>query len=189
MKFDFSLNRSVAKGEVLLAEPFMKDPDFSRGVVLVCDDAEEEHFGFVLNTPVFNIEIDNLFEAVDEYDLFLGGPVEQDTLHFIHRCPDKISDSVEILKGVYHGGDFEQAIELLKFGEISRNDIKFFLGYSGWGKDQLREELNIGSWIVSEISVDDIFEKKGKDLWVKLMKEKGGDYEMVANYPVDPRLN
>lgn len=189
MIFDFSLNRPISRGEVLLAEPFMDDPNFARGVVLVCDDTEGEHFGFVLNTPVSNVEIDELFESIDDYDLFLGGPVEQNTLHFIHRRPDKIEGSVEILEGVYHGGNFEQAIELLKLGHISKNEIKFFLGYSGWGKDQLKEELNVGSWIVCEISAEEVFEKRGKDLWSELLKEKGGKYKMVANYPVDPRLN
>ena len=189
MIFDFSQNRKVSKGEILLSEPFMDDQNFARAVVLLCDDTDGEHFGFILNTPVSNVEIDEIFESIDDYDLFLGGPVEQNTLHFIHRCPDKIDDSVEIFNGVYHGGNFEQALELLKFGLINKNDIKFFLGYAGWGKGQLQEELSVGSWIVSDISIEDVFEKNGNQLWTKLVRGMGGKYKAVSNYPIDPRLN
>jgi putative transcriptional regulator len=157
--------------------------------VLICDETDGEYFGYLLNSSVLNVQIDSLFDSIEDYEIYYGGPVQRNTLHFIHRCPDLIEGCFEIFKGVYHGGNFEQAIELLKFGKINKNDIRFFLGYAGWAKGQLEEELGKGSWIVSNIKEEDVFQEKGKTLWKKLVKQKGGDYKLVANYPMDPRLN
>jgi putative transcriptional regulator len=70
------------------------------------------------------------------------------------------------------------------------DEVRFFIGYSGWSPGQLATELLEPSWIVSSDSLTQELLKKSPDqLWRALMKSMGGDFEIQANYPIDPRLN
>jgi putative transcriptional regulator len=70
------------------------------------------------------------------------------------------------------------------------DEVRFFIGYSGWSPGQLATELLEPSWIVSSGSLTQELLKKSPDqLWRALMKSMGGDFEIQANYPIDPRLN
>lgn len=179
------------KGSFLLSEPFLPDPNFERSVVLLCENNEDGSFGFVLNKP----SILTLSEVLDEQTaidipLYVGGPVQQDTLHFIHRRPDLIDEAVPLGKGIYWGGNFEQVISLLRSGIFLDEDFKFFIGYSGWSEGQLKKELEETSWIVSdETDPDIVFNHDSDQIWGDILKKMGGEFKMFANYPQDPRLN
>lgn len=80
--------------------------------------------------------------------LNVGGPVEQNTLHFVHRLKDDVPGAIELNNELKWSGDFERIKFLLNSGMINEDDIQFFLGYSGWGAGQLREELDNQSWFV-----------------------------------------
>jgi len=126
-----------------------------------------------------------------EFDarVFIGGPVQQDTLHFIHRIP-LLEDSIEIVSGLYWGGNFDQLISLIETKQVGSIDIKFFLGYSGWSGGQLDEELKIDSWIVSDqVSEELVFETEPDNMWKKAMQGLGGRFTVYSNYPADPRMN
>ena len=90
----------------------------------------------------------NLIPGLEGYKLsvYYGGPVQPDTIHFLHQYAD-IPGSLEVLKGVYWGGDFDQIIEMIKTGIISPDKIRFFIGYSGWGNNQLDDEMKEKSWL------------------------------------------
>ncbi|NMM47944.1 YqgE/AlgH family protein [Marinigracilibium pacificum] len=180
-----------AKGSCLISEPFLPDPNFERSVVLLCENNEDGSFGFVLNKP----SILTLSEVLDEkpaldIPLYVGGPVQQDTLHFIHRRPDLIDEAVPLGNGVYWGGNFEQVVNLLRSGIYLDEDFKFFIGYSGWTAGQLQKELEETSWIVSEkTDLDTIFVHGSEEIWGDILRKMGGEFKMFANYPLDPRLN
>jgi putative transcriptional regulator len=75
--------------------------------------------------------------------------VEQDNLYFIHNVPDLIPNSIEISNGIYWGGDFESAKQLINNKKITKDNIRFFLGYTGWDEHQLETEMNSNSWIIA----------------------------------------
>ncbi|MEN9459613.1 MAG: hypothetical protein RL135_2236, partial [Bacteroidota bacterium] len=108
------------KGILLLSDPFLKDPNFIRTAVLICDHNEEGDIGFILNKKTDQI-LGDVVEIADGLTLpvFEGGPVEQQTLHFIHRRPDIITEGIEISTGIYWGGDFDVAIAALHNKEIT----------------------------------------------------------------------
>ncbi|MFT7233966.1 MAG: putative transcriptional regulator [Cyclobacteriaceae bacterium] len=179
------------RGDLLISEPFLPDPNFERTVILLCDHDEHGSFGFVLNKPStvkFNVVVE---EAVDfEENLFIGGPVQQDTLHFIHRSTGQLDSGKEIGEDVYWGGNFDDLMSLINTKTIIKNDFRFFLGYSGWSEGQLEEELKAKSWIVyKQPSADKLFDLEPKLLWKEALKELGGKFKMFSNYPVDPRMN
>ena len=177
-------------GTLLIAEPFLKDPNFMRTVVFLCDHQAEGSFGFVINKP-FTHTLDELMNDTEvlKVPVYYGGPVQMDTIHFLHQYPALIPGSYEVMDGIYWGGDFETVISLLKEGSIDLNKIRFFIGYSGWGEGQLNDELKEKSWLTAEATRKLVFHKKIDEIWKDSLRHLGGDYEMLANYPTDPQLN
>jgi putative transcriptional regulator len=116
--------------------------------------------------------------------------VEQDNLYFIHKVPGLIEDSVEISDGIFWGGNFEKIVELINNGIITEQDIRFFLGYSGWGSQQLDNELSSKSWVVVKNEYESsILGKSSISFWKEKMVELGGDYLLWSNAPENPSLN
>ena len=178
------------KGRLLISEPFLPDPNFERTVVLLCEHNEEGSFGFVLNKPSI-LKVNEVMEELANVEnlVFVGGPVQQDTLHFIHRNAS-LENAVEIVERIYWGGAFENLMLLLETRQIAASDVRFFLGYSGWGPGQLEEELDQDSWIVCDYVTDQLLFDTGSDImWRKALENMGGRFSMYSNYPVDPRLN
>jgi putative transcriptional regulator len=181
---------SPGPGTLLIAEPFLKDPNFMRTVVFLCDHQEEGSFGFVIN-KLFDHTLDELMNDLDELKLpvFYGGPMQMDTIHFLHQYPDLIPGSYEVLDGIFWGGDFETAINMIRTGTIQPEKIRFYIGYSGWGQGQLNDELKEKSWLTSQGNRKLVFHNKADEIWKESLKHLGGDYEALANYPIDPQLN
>lgn len=178
-------------GDLLLSEPFLQDENFVRSVVLLCEHNEEGSFGLVIN-KVSILKLGELVQDLEFLDneVFVGGPVEQNTLHYIYSGEKELDRSIQIGKDLWWGGDYEQLVDKLKTGLIDPENVRFFIGYSGWGLDQLEEELNDKTWIVCKDEVDSqIFDYTPDELWRKLLKNMGGEFKVIANYPLDPRLN
>jgi putative transcriptional regulator len=177
-------------GILLIADPFLKDPNFLRTVVFLCEHKEEGSFGFVINRPFTNT-IDELIPELQEHKLpvFYGGPVQQDTIHFLHQYPEDIPGGQEVLKGVYWGGDFDKMVELLRSKSLDPARIRFYIGYSGWGSGQLDDELKEKSWLTVKATRKLVFHGNFEEIWKESLKLLGGDYEMMINFPIDPQLN
>lgn len=184
-------SRIPQAGNLLISEPFLQDENFVRSVVLLCEHNSEGSFGLVLNKP----SILHLSELVEELsfldsEIYVGGPVEQNTLHFIYFGEEKLKGSIAIGEDVWWGGDFETLVENLKTGVMEPHSVRFFIGYSGWGSGQLSDELSDNTWIISEDKIDqNILENTPDELWRAVLKNMGGQFKVIANYPLDPRLN
>ena len=186
-----SSNITLHPGLVLLSEPFMADPHFKRTAVLICEhQSQDGTVGFVLNRPLGMRVQDTLIDMDNiTSELYYGGPVAQDTMHYLHRYGDIIEDSMPIMDGVYWGGNYEQLSVLLGNGELDPAGIRFFLSYSGWSAGQLEEELAENSWLTTEGKSAYIFELSDKELWKRALEDKGGKYKQIIHYPEDPNLN
>jgi putative transcriptional regulator len=179
------------KGNLLIAEPStLGDVSFNRSVVLLAEHNNEGSIGFILNKPL-NYTINDLLPEIEaSFKIYNGGPVEQDNLYFIHNIPEIIPKSLEISNGIYWGGDFETTKHLINSGQISKSNIRFFLGYSGWSINQLELELNETAWIVSENSLKkDLLSKSSNQFWKEKILEQGGEYVLFSNSPENPMLN
>lgn len=178
-------------GKLLISEPFLADPNFKRSVILLTEHGEQGTIGFILNQPsnlVVKDLIPDLWEA--DFPVFIGGPVEGDTIHFIHRCYDKLNSGEEIAEGIYWGGNFETLKVLINNNSIEEEEVKFFLGYSGWGLNQLEDELTTNTWIVSDQYYQDtVFSQNEEELWKEVIINLGPKYAHVSNFPSDPNLN
>jgi putative transcriptional regulator len=188
--FNYKTKLLPQKGRILLSEPHLPDPNFERSIVLLCEHNEEGSLGFIINKPASSNLSDLLDDTVSfDFPVFIGGPVEQNTLHFVHKYGG-LAGATEVCDGVFWGGDFEKLIFLMETKQLLEEDIKFFLGYSGWAVNQLNEELEIDSWIVSDrIDGQLLFETDSNIMWQKALQSMGGRFSVYSNYPKDPRLN
>ena len=179
------------KGNLLVAEPsIIGDLSFNRSVVLLADHNKEGSVGFILNKPLGYTIQDLIPEIKVNFKIYNGGPIEQDNLYFIHNIPQLIPNSIEIAEGIYWGGDFESTKDLINKDIIKQNNIRFFLGYSGWDAEQLQDELDSNSWIISENGLQNkIIGKSATDFWREKIIEQGGDYIIWSNAPENPMNN
>lgn len=177
------------KGHLLVAEPsIIGDVAFNRSVVLLADHSDKGSVGFILN-KILDFTLKDLIPELDsDFKIYNGGPVEQDNLYFIHKVPELIPESIEIANGIYWGGDFDVVIELIGKKLINEKQIRFFLGYSGWDAEQLNEELNSHSWIVTEDPTD-IIARPYYSFWKDKMMQLGGEYLLWSNAPENPTYN
>lgn len=178
------VREDVKSGKVLLAEPFMLDPNFKRSAVLLCEHSSEGSIGFIMNKPL-QMRIDELIEDFPEFngEVFFGGPVQTDTVHFIHNIGDLLDDSVPVSKGVYWGGDFEKLKFLISSDIVSESNVRFFVGYSGWSEGQLADEMTYGSWIMANMDSNYLFKLQPKELWERVMYDKGNAYTVISQIP------
>ena len=179
------------KGHLLIAEPsILGDVSFNRSVVLLAEHNDEGSIGFILNKPL-NYTINDLLPEIEaSFKIYNGGPVEQDNLYFIHNIPEIIPNSIEISNGIYWGGDFETTKQLINEGKITKNHIRFFLGYSGWSVNQLEMEMQENAWIVAENTLKNKLLSKSSNLfWKEKIIEQGGEYVLFSNAPENPMLN
>ena len=189
--YEFEKSKGIKPGQLLLSEPFMLDENFRRTVVLVCEhDNENGTVGLIINKSI-NLRLNDVVEDFPPFKakLFLGGPVGTDTLQFLHSMGDEIEGSVKLSDQLYWGGNFEQLKLMIQTGKINPADIRFFLGYSGWGTGQLEQELKDNSWIIAKATHKGIFKIPNEDIWKETMKDMGGVYSTMAGYPENPALN
>jgi len=177
-------------GAFLVAEPPLADPNFRRTVILLCEHSLEGSFGLVLNRPTGRrISEVSATPLTFDGDIGLGGPVQPDTLHYLHPYGDEVDGSLPVVEGVYWGGEFEQVQELLEGGALDAEQFRFFLGYSGWSTGQLDAEHDEGSWIVLPATSEAVWAAADPRLWNRVIRQLGGDYALLSNYPDDPRMN
>jgi len=178
------------KGRILISEPFLLDNCFKRSIILLTEHSDEGSIGFVLNKPV-SIKLSEIMSDFPDMNtiISLGGPVQTNTLHYVHTLGDIIPNSIKVIDNIYWGGDFDAVKDLVVSGRLNMTNIRFFLGYSGWQSNQLEEELSENSWIVSDLVPDDIMVPMNKYFWNKTLIRMGSKYRMWANYPENPQMN
>ena len=180
----------IQSGHLLLAEPFMLDPYFRRAAVLLCEHHDQGTLGFILNKNI-DMSINDLMSDFPNMDaeVYYGGPVQTDTLHYVHNVGELLDDSVKIGEGMWWGGDFEKLKFLVTSDLIKPENIRFFVGYSGWSAGQLTDELESGSWVVANSDANYIFRTKPAALWSTAMHNKGNLFEVLADMPEDISWN
>ncbi|PCJ27401.1 MAG: hypothetical protein COA97_03790 [Flavobacteriales bacterium] len=178
------------KGRLLIAEPFMDDPYFKRSVVLLTEHNKDGSFGFMLNKPL-EIKINDAMQNFPPFEapIFMGGPVQSDSLFYIHTQGEIIEGSMKISNNLYWSGNFDQLKQLIQDQQIFPNEIKFFIGYSGWDYIQLMDEIEDESWIISNLKSSNINELNNVDLWKNTLQKMGSKFSLLSNFPEDPSLN
>ena len=185
-----SENHNVKMGSLLMSEPFMLDSNFKRSAILLCDHRPDGTVGFILNRPL-NMQINQLVSDFPEFEseVYFGGPVATDTIHYIHNVGDMLDESIRVMSGIYWGGDFEKLKFLIQSELIKPENIRFFVGYSGWTEGQLDDELSAGTWFVTQMHGNYLFKSRPNILWRQITHNMGSNYTVIAQMPDPVCLN
>ncbi len=183
------------KGRILISDPFLNDDYFSNSVILLCELNDKGAFGLVLNHYIDEelSDLMNKFNSLNttDFKISLGGPVDTDSIYYIHNRPDLIEGSINIYDNLFlgNGSNFDDIADFIKENKISKDEIKFFLGYSGWTAGQLQEELKKNSWFVGSLSAKTIMEYHDTDIWKKTLEKMSEKHRVISNFPQNPMLN
>lgn len=178
------------QGQLLLSEPFTSDFFFKRSAVLLAEHNKEGSFGFIINRPL-NLTFSDIFPKLPPIDapIYLGGPVNRNSLFFIHHSKELFPQSKEIIKDLYWDADLKSLKKNLKSGLVQSADIKFVLGYAGWTPRQLEEEFSKDYWLISSCRSTQVLSGKTEALWRNRIKKMPNDIAIWANFPDDPQMN
>lgn len=174
---------------VLIAEPGQNSQFFKRAIILLVEHNEEGTVGYVLNNLI-DIKLDEIIPDFPNFPavVSIGGPVSPNSIHFIHTLGNLVPDTHQVSDGLFWGGDFDAVKVLIEKNKITPRQIRFFIGYSGWGENQLDNELKENSWVVSELDVVQIMAGKD-DLWSRVVNQMGPRFKPWTIYPLNPTLN
>ena len=172
-------------GNILISEPLMKDFHFGRSVILLVDHSETEGtFGVIINKKL-NANVNHIVDDFPDFDapVFLGGPVADNQLFFMHTLGEMIPYSSPIIEGLYWGGDAETLKSLIATGIANEENTWFFLGYSGWDAGQLVSELVRNTWLVAEITTAQFLNTPPEKMWQYFVNQQGESYKMWKRFP------
>jgi putative transcriptional regulator len=143
-------------GKLLVASPDLADPNFARSVVLMVHHEDEGAFGLILNRTGRRRLGEVWEDAIEEpcpadLPLSIGGPVAGPIV-VVHG--NAALSELEILPGVHFAAQKELVAAAVAEGA---EPLRVFAGYSGWAGGQLEEELEQGSWLVTDARTDLVF--------------------------------
>ena len=172
-------------GNILISEPLMNDLHFGRSVIMLVDHSETEGtFGVIINKTL-NANVSRIVEEFPDFDapVYLGGPVADNQLFFIHTLGDLIPDASPIIDGLYWGGEAETLKTLIATGIANEDNTRFYLGYAGWDAGQLVSELVRNSWLVGEITSEQFLKIPPEKMWQSFVNQQGESYVMWKRFP------
>jgi putative transcriptional regulator len=176
-------------GQLLLASPSLRDPNFMRAVVLVGVHSVEGAMGVVLNRPsesTVGEAVPALERAIDAREtVYVGGPVRPSSVVLLAEFVDPAPAELLVLGRIGFPSPEADIDELAEATERGR----VFAGYAGWGAGQLDAELAEGDWIAHPATPSDVFTEVPEDLWSAVLERKGGSYALLARMPIDPSVN
>lgn len=191
--FQIESNKATpSQGSLLVSAPFLKDYHFARSVVLVVEHNDEGSMGIVMNKNFSNLmtlnELVPELASIPPIPLYKGGPVGRDTLFYLHTF-SYLKDALPLGNGLYVNGDFEQMKRYILAGGETQGMVRFFMGYAGWQRGQLTQEIEANTWMVSNDSQVDLLNMYLGDLWKESLCDMGGKYAVWSRYPKYPIMN
>lgn len=167
----------IAPG-LLVAMPQLEDPNFARSVVLMIRHSEEGSFGIIANRPS-EISLQQVLESLDlnwngspDAVVWSGGPVEPDTGFLLHAQTDGIAgpECLEIGEDLLLS---TRTQELERLVAAPPDELRFLMGYSGWGPGQLESELAQGAWIHARPTLQLLFGTDPDRMWEEALRSLG----------------
>ncbi|MDD4820751.1 MAG: YqgE/AlgH family protein [Flavobacteriales bacterium] len=178
----------LKKGVALIAAPMLNNDFFRKSVIYITRHDDASSLGFILNRQL-KLYMGMFFPQIKEtIPIYQGGPVDTDTLFFIHNIPSLLPGSIQIDESAYWGGDFETLKNLLSSGEAKGENVRFFLGYTGWDAGQLDDEVKEKNWLIESTPLNPITHFN-ENMWSEYLC--GGDVPEITwdNAPEDIQMN
>lgn len=177
------------RGQILLAAPSLDDPNFARSAVLLVAQNEDGLLGVILNSPLEVTVAEALGDDVEgastvTQPLHRGGPCRGPMM--VLHADDSI-DGHLVIPGVRYTDDRVAIEQVMSAGDAARS--RYFIGYSGWGVEQIEREIAEGSWLTVPATPADAFGEV-EEMWERLsVRATLGRFVRPGDIPSDPNLN
>jgi putative transcriptional regulator len=147
-----NIDISNLTGTFLIAVPSLKDPNFERTVVLICDHSKDGAFGLVINRILLNSFIPlsgglDIKECVVDLPVYYGGPVKPEQGYILYASMDSYYPSIKINDSLILTTAKEILIDIA--AGKGPEQFLFALGFAGWSPGQLEQELMTDGWLVA----------------------------------------
>lgn len=180
-------------GQLLLAMPSMTDPRFANSVIYMCTHTEEGAMGLVINKPCDNIDFPDLLSQLnieqneemreslplDKVTLHEGGPVESGRGFILHSA-DYVQETTLIVSETIALTATIDILTAIANGE-GPQDYLIALGFSGWGRGQLENEIKRNSWLSIEADEELVFRTDLDLKFPRAMAKLGVDLSMLSS--------
>jgi putative transcriptional regulator len=167
---------------LLLAMPQLRDPNFTRTVVLLCQHGAEGALGFVVNRPTdmraaAAVELDPPLKHDSGLVFWQGGPVEPQRGFLLLGEDPGAEDSRCIVEGFHITSSLEVLRTLLESDatEVASRRCRLLLGYAGWGPGQLDGEMAASAWLTAPADPDLVFSTPAPEMWERAIRNLGVD--------------
>src|SRR5271165_1512580 len=157
--------------QLLIAMPFMGDPNFARCVALVCDHSASGALGLIVNKPL-PMRMGEIFEQLEiklgqgalwERQVLRGGPMQTDRGFVVHRAGGEWDSTLKVSDAL-HVTTSRDILAAMARGQ-GPAEAMVALGYAGWGGGQLEEELRANAWLSAPVDLSLIFDLPFESRW------------------------
>lgn len=183
------LQGDCLQGHLLIAMPSLEETFFERSVIYICEHDEKGAMGLVINRPI-GLELEDLLEQMGlnpspesafyiNSQVLSGGPVSPDRGFVLHSPQPNWMNSHQVTDYcmLTTSRDVLSAIGTQK----SPADYVVALGYAGWGKDQLEQELANNTWLTIKATPELLYTKDPEHLWDIASKQLGFDMWQISS--------
>ena len=184
--------RDTLQGRLLVASPYLDDPNFARSVVLICAHDEGGAFGLIINQPL-ELAVDEVLPdwAVLVHSpavIFRGGPVQPADVFVL--CRDRSgSIGAAVWRDLRLIELDDDATAPLGALSLPPGSARIYTGYAGWAAGQLEREILGEGWLVVDPSADDAFTPAPGDLWESALRRPPAARALVPYFPSEPSPN
>lgn len=170
--------------------PSLQDSFFERAVIYICEHDNKGAMGLVINQP-FNLPISQILQQMDiqtdnltyptqlNSPILIGGPVSPERGFILHTPQPFWSDSYSITDELM----LTTSRDILSAIGGSQSPSKFLvaLGYAGWGRHQLEQEIADNTWLTIPATNDILFDTPIEDRWQQTSKHLGFDVWQLSS--------
>ncbi|MGS0679641.1 YqgE/AlgH family protein [Shewanella sp. 125m-7] len=173
----------------LIAMPSLQDTYFERSLIYICEHNEKGAMGIVVN-KLSGIIVDELLEQmelVDEPDaidslaaeVLIGGPVNPERGFVLHSTQDCWTNSEAVSDEIM----LTTSQDVLTCLGSDKAPDKFLiaLGYSGWTRGQLEQEIIENTWLSIPATPELLFEVEHEQRWQQATESLGFDIWQLSN--------
>ncbi|MCH9816925.1 MAG: YqgE/AlgH family protein [Actinomycetia bacterium] len=188
-KLPRSSSREPEPGDLLVASPSIADPSWRRALILLLDQDESGAVGVIINRKA-ELDGDILPLWVGEAsEIMIGGPVSPEGL--IGICPSNSELAASALTpdfGLMDLDKVESTIESLGALQVSY-PWRLYVGYAGWGPEQLATEIERGDWYVVKGEQSDVLRVEPDQAWSSVLHRQRPNVQAWATLPDNPEMN
>jgi putative transcriptional regulator len=174
---------------LLIASPQLRDPFFEKTVVLLWHHDPEGALGVVINRLLPHTVPEALdlgetsldLSAYERSQVGWGGPVEGRYGTVVTPAPLAEGEGVALPNGLSVVRSQEGLLHLL----AHNHPLRLFLGYAGWGPEQLDQEIAEGSWLWTDLDPALVLGEGGEATWEAALATLGLSAQSVWMKPVD----